>query len=609
MKLMREKFIPTGNEMISIPEIRESDASICSINFLHMGFKGLIEIRGGNSPGDELMRPFCRVAGKNMPMESLEWDYMYYWIPSFKTEWGGVVFSGVILAPVGERGFIYKLSVTNQGNEDVDISTGLKGCWKNCLHTINESKPMNGSKYIYKSGWNNSFVMDFRSVVTLYSIAPIYSEKMDNEIFEHQNDEIRYELSKSFHLHPGESRELVFYWGLGIEEVGAATSAKEMMRKGFEKVMQDTCRWLLSREKTCDNKELERLFNRNLFFNYFYASGIALDTEEFVLVTSRSPRYYVSAAYWDRDSLLWSFPSILITDADYARNILEYVFTKQIRNVGIHSRYIDGTLLEPGFELDELCAPVIALHNYVSYSGDMTILNENYILKGLRKILNILDSKKHSEIDLYETFLQPTDDMIIYPYLTYNNVLVWKTLLHLAEMLKDIEGIEFSNKLLEKAAKVEKAIWDNCVVKLSDKEMFAWSVDLNGHWNIYDEPPGSLQLLPFYGFCDKNNPVYQNTIEHIRRPEYKFSFHNCRIAEIGCEHAPHPWVLSIANSLICGRKKEFLDILPVLKMDNGIACESVDETTGECTTGEAFATCAGFLAYAIYRAFFEQKGK
>jgi len=606
---MREKFIPTGNEMISIPEIRESDASICSINFLHMGFKGLIEIRGGNSPGDELMRPFCRVAGKNMPMESLEWDYMYYWIPSFKTEWGGVVFSGVILAPVGERGFIYKLSVTNQGNEDVDISTGLKGCWKNCLHTINESKPMNGSKYIYKSGWNNSFVMDFRSVVTLYSIAPIYSEKMDNEIFEHQNDEIRYELSKSFHLHPGESRELVFYWGLGIEEVGAATSAKEMMRKGFEKVMQDTCRWLLSREKTCDNKELERLFNRNLFFNYFYASGIALDTEEFVLVTSRSPRYYVSAAYWDRDSLLWSFPSILITDADYARNILEYVFTKQIRNVGIHSRYIDGTLLEPGFELDELCAPVIALHNYVSYSGDMTILNENYILKGLRKILNILDSKKHSEIDLYETFLQPTDDMIIYPYLTYNNVLVWKTLLHLAEMLKDIEGIEFSNKLLEKAAKVEKAIWDNCVVKLSDKEMFAWSVDLNGHWNIYDEPPGSLQLLPFYGFCDKNNPVYQNTIEHIRRPEYKFSFHNCRIAEIGCEHAPHPWVLSIANSLICGRKKEFLDILPVLKMDNGIACESVDETTGECTTGEAFATCAGFLAYAIYRAFFEQKGK
>jgi hypothetical protein len=38
-------------------------------------------------------------------------------------------------------------------------------------------------------------------------------------------------------------------------------------------------------------------------------------------------------------------------------------------------------------------------------------------------------------------------------------------------------------------------------------------------------------------------------------------------------------------------------------MDNGIACESVHEETGECETGEAFATCAGFLAYALDTAF------
>lgn len=56
-----------------------------------------------------------------------------------------------------------------------------------------------------------------------------------------------------------------------------------------------------------------------------------MDTEEFVLVTSRSPRYYVSAAYWDRDSLLWSFPSILIADPKYAKEMIEYVFTKQIK--------------------------------------------------------------------------------------------------------------------------------------------------------------------------------------------------------------------------------------------------------------------------------------
>ncbi len=34
-------------------------------------------------------------------------------------------------------------------------------------------------------------------------------------------------------------------------------------------------------------------------------------------------------------------------------------------------------------------------------------------------------------------------------------------------------------------------------------------------------------------------------------------------------------------------------------MDNGIACESIDENTGESTTGEAFATCAGYLSFAL----------
>jgi len=37
-------------------------------------------------------------------------------------------------------------------------------------------------------------------------------------------------------------------------------------------------------------------------------------------------------------------------------------------------------------------------------------------------------------------------------------------------------------------------------------------------------------------------------------------------------------------------------------MDNGVACESVNEESGACETGEAFATCAGFLAYSLWTA-------
>ena len=58
-------------------------------------------------------------------------------------------------------------------------------------------------------------------------------------------------------------------------------------------------------------------------------------------------------------------------------------------------------------------------------------------------------------------------------------------------------------------------------------------------------------------------------------------------------------MLSICNSLLSGHREEALTHLKRTCLDNGIACESVHEDTGECVTGFAFATCAGFLAYAL----------
>ena len=143
----------------------------------------------------------------------------------------------------------------------------------------------------------------------------------------------------------------------------------------------------------------------------------------------------------------------------------------------------------------------------------------------------------------------------------------------------------------------------HCVQKDAEgKPYFGWSIDLNGSHDVYDEPPGSLQLLPLFGFCSLTDEVYRNTIAMIRSPEYKYSFANSPINEIGCPHAPHPWILSLANSLLCGRVEHCRAILEKISMDNGIACESVDEVTGYCTTGEAFATCAGFLCHSIREA-------
>ena len=62
------------------------------------------------------------------------------------------------------------------------------------------------------------------------------------------------------------------------------------------------------------------------------------------------------------------------------------------------------------------------------------------------------------------------------------------------------------------------------------------------------------------------------------------------------------WTFDDFEVLQATNRQEALAHLRRTEMDNGLACESVNETTGVCETGEAFATCAGFLAYSLWTA-------
>jgi hypothetical protein len=593
-----DRYIPTGNEMISLPSINEENASIESLTFLTMQYKGLIELSGTKEAS--LFVPFFIVNDSNESFCKItKAERINYWIPHFSGEFDGGTFEMTVLTPVKERGFAVKMTV--HADKDITIKYGLKGNWSNARHCVNESKELTGKKSVFRSNWNNGPVFNFDTGLPLFAFAPMTDTACANSYGENGSS-IWYRIEKEEELTAGSSSSLTVFWGFGFEEVASVTSAKEMLRRGFEYELDKTSSFLKKRIKVLQTPALTKLYNTNLFFCIFYSTGITLDTEELICATSRSTRYYVSAAYWDRDTLLWAFPAILDADTKLAGNILDYVFTRQRRNFGVHSRFIDGVMLEPGFELDELVAPVIALSSYVRVSKDTDILEESYIKAGIKQILASLSEVKAENTDLYSTFLQPTDDEIVYPYLTYDNMLVWKTFAEL-KYLDSFTGCRNSALYDEKCANIRDAIYNNCIYKNEDgKEFFAWSVDLKGHYDIYDEPPGSLQTLPYYGFCDKSDPIWLNTTELIRSPKYELSFAGNPIAEIGCRHAPYPWVLSLCNSLISGHEDTALKELEIIKMDNGIACESVDPVTGESTTGDAFATCAGFLCHSLLTA-------
>ena len=583
-----ERYLPTGSEQVSLPRVNEINAGVEDLTFLHMASRGLIDLRGGQL--EPLMRPFVAQQGVEAELGGFEWSRLGYWYPRFAARAGALGLEGVILTPVGERGFGYRLRLTNNGAETVETAFGLRGQTGSAWHCVNVDKPIEGALNCYVSGWSGLPVFEQMCGVPLFALAPICEGECRAE-FESAGEGWLWRLERTVRLAPGESAEFTAWWGLGLEEVSAVTSARELQRRGWNWELRRSLAWLAQRSLDLGDEALTRLYNTNLFFCIFFSTGRTLDTEELVLVTSRSPRYYVSAAYWDRDSLLWSFPAVLDADAALAREMLGYVFGRQRRNIGVHSRFIDGTVLEPGFELDELMAPVLALERYVDATGDRSVLADPDVLRGIDGILKKLDAERAEDCKLYETFLQPTDDERVYPYITYDNVLVWRALRALGRLFERPE-------LTERAERVRRAIYDNCIFDGA----FAWSVDLAGGHDVYDEPPGSLLLLPYYGFCAWDDPVYLKTAEMIRSPDYTYSFAGCEIAEIGCPHAPHPWLLSIGNSLLCGRSGEALEHLRRTRLDNGIACESVDGHTGECTTGEAFATCAGFICHALRRA-------
>lgn len=583
-----ERYLPTGSEQVSLPRVNEINAGVEDLTFLHMASRGLIDLRGGQL--EPLMRPFVAPQGVEAELGGFEWSRLGYWYPRFAARAGALGLEGVILTPVGERGFGYRLRLTNNGAETVETAFGLRGQTGSAWHCVNVDKPIEGALNCYVSGWSGLPVFEQMCGVPLFALAPICEGECRAE-FEPAGEGWLWRLERTVRLAPGESAEFTAWWGLGLEEVSAVTSARELQRRGWDWELRRSLAWLVQRSLDLGDEALTRLYNTNLFFCIFFSTGRTLDTEELVLVTSRSPRYYVSAAYWDRDSLLWSFPAVLDADAALAREMLGYVFGRQRRNIGVHSRFIDGTVLEPGFELDELMAPVLALERYVDATCDRSVLADPDVLRGIDGILKKLDAERAEGCELYETFLQPTDDERIYPYITYDNVLVWRALRALGRLFERPE-------LTERAERVRRAIYDNCIFDGA----FAWSVDLAGGHDVYDEPPGSLLLLPYYGFCAWDDPVYLKTAAMIRSPDYTYSFAGCEIAEIGCPHAPHPWLLSIGNSLLCGRSGEALEHLRRTRLDNGIACESVNEHTGECTTGEAFATCAGFICHALRRA-------
>lgn len=604
LQLGPEDVLPTGNEWISLPDIRAVDGALNSFNAISMRERGLLQVNGQD--GAPALQPYFMADGKPVAFRSPSWEVLEYWIPSAHLVSNGLEMTLTYCAPPGSRAAVLQMTMTNRGSAEVEASLGVRASWGSLNRVTYVPVPLRGERTAGIAPWvSPGEVFSYITSDTRFAWALVHPGSKAEITAPPLGTAPASDARHTVTLKPGEKAEALFVLAVGVEEFSAAHNAKALAelldREGFDRVVADAAAWCAKRTRRTGQADLDLLMNRNLLFTEMFAWGRTIDSEQMVGVTSRSPRYYVSAAYWDRDAMLWSFPALMDMDPAMGGEALEYALGIQLRNTGTHSRFIDGVVLEDGFQLDEAVAPVVALADYVEKTGDVEFLKRH------RDALALLRDRIHSRFDeatgLYSSLQDSQDEYQKLPFLTYDNAMTWKALVGMSDLFGRLGETKAAEELKARADALHKAILAQCVANGApgaDGAIFASATD--GKNFVFTEiPPGSLVKLPVIGFVSEDDPVFARTYRWLHSKHYKYSYADTPYGFPGSYRVAFTTAWSVAEhlQLKAGREKA-LKVLRASNWDGGIITEGVDPATGRMDqAGRAFATAAGYVAHAI----------
>jgi len=601
LTLADDDVIPTGNDWLALPSIRAGDGAISDLNMTSLRYRGLVEMAG--TAGQPLMRPFVVIAGHERALAGLHWTLRDYWIPTATMEADGVRVAVTYVAPPQAHAAIIRFRVTNLTNHPLAVAPGMKLAWGATHRVTYSPEPLGGRRVMTPTPIDTDMAV-FSYVTDDAQVAWGFGYVGSSAVVQPGPDPALTARHDAV-LAPGQSLDMHFLIGAGLEEYSAAYAmrvlGKTIDRLGIDGVIDQAAAAAHRLTRTTGRADLDLIMNRNLLFTHNYAWGRTIDTEQFVGMTSRSNRYYVSAAFWDRDALLWSFPALLDSDPARAREALDYVFGLQRRNIGVHSRFIDGVTLEDGLELDELIAPVIALARYARATGDRSAITAHG--EAVAAILRQLGTLRDDRTGLYATFQDAQDEYIKKPYSIYDNVLVWRALLDWAEVAAPAEAAGWR----ERAAQLRAAIMAHGVhdgAPGAGGPIFAATVD-GRDADFNDVPPGSLMKLPALGFIDQDDPLFVRTYRWLHSAQYRWGFAGTRFGLPGSYRLPFTTSWAVADHLgLRAGQARALEVLLNSRWDGGIITEGVKPDSGLADhQGLAFATAAGYVADAICRQF------
>lgn len=241
--------------------------------------------------------------------------------------------------------------------------------------------------------------------------------------------------------------------------------------------------------------------------------------------------------------------------------------------------FVSPWVWERKYEIDSLCYPVQLAYLFWKETGRTAQFDEQY-MESTKRILDTFETEQdHSKSPYFfrrihcpvtDTLshdghgapvavtgmtwsgFRPSDDACTYGYLVPANMFAVVTLGYTAEIMRTVYQDETIAARAEKLAAAIRAGIEKYGVVEHPKfgKMYVYETDGKGNYTYMDDANvPSLMSIPYLGYCDAKDEVYQNTRAFVLSSENPFYYEGKVARGVGSPHTPPEYIWHIALSM------------------------------------------------------------
>lgn len=603
----------TGNPHICISRIAR-DGAIHSINVVHAGLDGLLEWCATRTPGPgttPFLTAVVRVDGEPASLGEPRLERVDRWIPRISaTLLPDLTMTITICAPGGwqplVRGAVMRIEFENRADAMRTIEVSLEGVWAWSLRSVATTRPLISPNRLVVAADGRALALEAaeggRSAALGISAAgESVSVHVDGagdsrEVDAEQGTPLRFRIQRVLQVRGRKRSAATFTLGVAPERDGAIATARDLASRDSNELLHAGRLEIARLTRKGGPRELGDMMNRNILFAYYCGFGRAIDDDRLYPLTSRATDHGAAALVDEAEVLDWQVPFLTRVDAFLARELLVRMLDAYSDRAGVGLRYLRGGVVAPSFALDALCAYTIAIDRYVEEANDPTLRDEPVVQDVLREGDELTWSRLHKDVFLAATERMPSGDAARYPFVAWCNAVLWR-FCHALERLWLARPDEPPPRMQGAADELAAAFWQHCTADHNGVRVIAGATDLNGNAAIYDDPEGSLRLLPRLGFCHEEDPLWTDTMELLHSPAYPLWLGDRPFPGLaGSTDRTSASFVALCADLAGSARERALDTLRRMRPAGGVPGRHYDPDTGDIVAGAYDARVAALLA-------------